>query len=68
MEEHHFGKLVAHAPYTMNVCAAKPDIQEFSWNILKDDMERMEYLPEIIIISIRVHMLVRGRRSHTGNC
>jgi deoxyribonuclease-4 len=45
MEEHHFGKLVAHAPYTMNVCAAKSDIREFSWNILKDDMERMEYLP-----------------------
>ena len=45
MEEHHFGKLVAHAPYTMNVCAAKPDIREFSCNILKDDMERMEYLP-----------------------
>lgn len=45
MEEHHFGKLVAHAPYTMNVCAAKLDIREFSWNILKDDMERMEYLP-----------------------
>lgn len=45
MEEHHFGKLVAHAPYTMNVCAAKMDIREFSWNILKDDMERMEYLP-----------------------
>lgn len=45
MEEHHFGKLVAHAPYTMNVCAAKTDIREFSWNILKDDMERMEYLP-----------------------
>ncbi|MCB5505423.1 deoxyribonuclease IV [Coprococcus eutactus] len=45
MEEHHFGKLVAHAPYTMNVCAAKMDIREFSWNILKDDMERMEYFP-----------------------
>ena len=45
MEEYHFGKLVAHAPYTMNVCAAKPDIREFSCNILKDDMERMEYLP-----------------------
>lgn len=45
MQENHFGKLVAHAPYTMNVCAAKPDIREFSWNILKDDLERMEYLP-----------------------
>ncbi len=29
----------------MNVCAAKMDIREFSWNILKDDMERMEYFP-----------------------
>ena len=45
MQENHFGKLVAHAPYTMNVCAAKPDIREFSWDILKDDLERMEYLP-----------------------
>ncbi len=45
MEEHHFGKLVAHAPYTMNVCAAKEDIKEFSRNMLCDDLERMEYLP-----------------------
>ncbi|MCM1184738.1 MAG: deoxyribonuclease IV [Roseburia sp.] len=45
MEENHFGKLVAHAPYTMNVCAAKADIREFSWNMLKEDLERMEYLP-----------------------
>lgn len=46
MEEHNFGKLVAHAPYTMNVCAAKEDIREFSWNILKEDLQRMEYLPD----------------------
>ncbi len=45
MEEHHFGPLVAHAPYTMNVCAAKPDIRKFSVEMLQDDMERMEYLP-----------------------
>ena len=24
--ENHFGKLVAHAPYTMNACAAKEDV------------------------------------------
>ncbi len=46
MKEHNFGKLVAHAPYTMNVCAAKEDIREFSWNILKEDLQRMEYLPD----------------------
>lgn len=45
MEENNFGKLVAHAPYTMNVCAAKENIRKFSWDMLKDDLERMEYLP-----------------------
>ena len=28
-EENHFGKLVAHAPYTMNCCAAKEKPQGF---------------------------------------
>ncbi|MDE6222042.1 MAG: deoxyribonuclease IV [Lachnospiraceae bacterium] len=45
MEEHHFGKLVAHAPYTMNVCAQKENIRKFSRETLADDMNRMEYLP-----------------------
>lgn len=45
MEEHHFGKLVAHAPYTMNVCAEKGDVRHFSRQMLAEDLERMEYLP-----------------------
>ncbi len=45
MESHKFGPLVAHAPYTMNVCAAKEDIRKFSVDMLRDDLERMEYLP-----------------------
>lgn len=45
MVEHNFGKLVAHAPYTMNVCAAKEDIRKFSVDMLKDDLQRMEYVP-----------------------
>lgn len=45
MKEHQFGKLVAHAPYTMNLCAAKEDIRTFSKDMLKDDLKRMEYLP-----------------------
>ena len=45
MEEHHFGKLVAHAPYTMNVCAEKENIRIFSKEMLKDDLKRMEYVP-----------------------
>ena len=42
---HNFGKLVAHAPYTMNLCAAKEDIRNFSREMLADDMKRMEYTP-----------------------
>jgi len=45
LEEYHFGPLVAHGPYTMNVCASKPDIREFSRSILGEDLKRMEYLP-----------------------
>lgn len=45
MEENHFGRLVAHAPYTMNLCAAKEDIRRFSKEMIADDMKRMEYTP-----------------------
>ena len=45
MEEHRFGKLVAHAPYTMNLCAAKEEIRQFSKGMIADDLARMEYTP-----------------------
>lgn len=45
MEEHHFGKLVAHAPYTMNLCAAKENVRSFSMEMFQDDLKRMDYLP-----------------------
>ena len=44
-EKEGFGKLVAHAPYTMNLCSADASIREFGRNMLADDMERMEYTP-----------------------
>ncbi len=44
--ENNFGKLVAHAPYTMNLCSAKEDVREFSKNIIADDIKRMEYIPK----------------------
>lgn len=40
-----FGKLVAHAPYTMNLCSDKPNIRDFAYNMLADDLKRMEYTP-----------------------
>lgn len=43
--KHHFGKIVAHAPYTMNPCAAKEDIRTFAKEMMLDDLKRMEYTP-----------------------
>lgn len=43
--EHRIGTLVAHAPYTLNPCAAKPELREFAYNIMADDLRRMEYTP-----------------------
>lgn len=44
-KEHEFGKIVAHEPYTMNLCAAKEDVRSFSKEMLLDDLKRMEYTP-----------------------
>lgn len=43
--EHHFGKLVAHAPYTMNLCSAKPGVREFAETVFREDLAKMERLP-----------------------
>lgn len=45
LKEHQFCEIVAHAPYTMNLCSAKEDIRTFSKEMLIDDLKRMEYLP-----------------------
>ncbi|MDD6397561.1 MAG: deoxyribonuclease IV [Anaerovibrio sp.] len=44
-QEQGIGKLVAHAPYTMNPCAEKEYIREFALNAMTDDLKRMEYTP-----------------------
>lgn len=46
MSENNFAKILAHAPYTMNLCSAKADTREFALNTLIDDLQRMEYLPD----------------------
>ncbi len=40
-----FGTLVAHAPYTMNLCSADEGIRQYARNTFADDMQRMEYTP-----------------------
>ena len=44
-KEHNFGKLVAHAPYTLNACSADESIRQFAKNTFKSDLEIMEYTP-----------------------
>lgn len=44
-KENSFGKLVAHAPYTMNACAEKENIRQLAFEMLADDLRRMEYTP-----------------------
>ncbi len=45
LEENQFGKLVAHAPYTLNPCSDKENVRAFAQICMKEDMVRMEYLP-----------------------
>ena len=40
-----FGRLVAHAPYTINPCSKTECTREFARMTLADDLKRMEYLP-----------------------
>ena len=44
-KEHGIDKILAHAPYTLNACAADPGIREFAKNTMADDIRRMEYTP-----------------------
>ena len=39
------GRIVAHAPYTLNPCAKEEKTLEFARNTMKDDLRRMEYVP-----------------------
>ena len=45
MSAHGFGPLVAHAPYTLNLCSAKPDVRAFARRAMAEDLRRMELLP-----------------------
>lgn len=44
-EEKGFGTILAHAPYTLNACSAKDEVREFALLTFKDDIMRMELIP-----------------------
>ena len=39
---------MAHSPYTLNPCAARPDIREFTINTMKDDLARLKDIPGVL--------------------
>ena len=45
MKSEGFPVILAHAPYTLNCCSAKPETREFAINTFADDLQRMEYTP-----------------------
>ena len=45
LAEQHFGKLVAHGSYTMNLCAAKESTRLNGLDMLGQDIQRMEFFP-----------------------
>ncbi|MBE7033532.1 MAG: deoxyribonuclease IV [Ruminococcaceae bacterium] len=44
-EENGFGKILAHAPYTLNPSSADEKVRDLALRIMQDDMLRMEYVP-----------------------
>ena len=45
LQDHNFGKLVAHGAYTMNLCTADQEARAFASDVLEDDLRRMAALP-----------------------
>jgi deoxyribonuclease-4 len=44
-KEHNITVILAHAPYTLNLCSAEPEKRKFARETFADDLARMEYVP-----------------------
>lgn len=45
LAERNFAPVIAHAPYTLNLCSAEEKNRTFAREIMADDLRRMEHLP-----------------------
>lgn len=45
ISQEHFVTLVAHAPYTLNLCSADKGLRDFAIQAMTEDLATMEYLP-----------------------
>ena len=57
-QEYHFGPILAHAPYTMNLASAKPEVYEFACEVIREDVGRMD--------ALGIENIVFHPGSHTG--
>lgn len=46
-EEHNISYIVAHAPYTMNLCSDNPNTRLFALEVFKDDLKRLNYVNKV---------------------
>lgn len=49
MEEHAFAPILAHAPYTLNACAAEESIRAFARRTMREDLERLAHIPNAML-------------------
>ncbi|MCQ2091563.1 MAG: deoxyribonuclease IV [Fibrobacter sp.] len=45
LEANNFAPILAHAPYTLNPCAADEGLRQFALDVMKDDLFRMDHFP-----------------------
>ena len=45
MAEHRFAPIIAHAPYTLNLCGTEEKNRAFARETMADDLRRLEHLP-----------------------
>lgn len=57
-KKHHFGPLLAHAPYTMNLASNQEKVYEFACTVIREDIKRMD--------ALGIENLVFHPGSHTG--
>ena len=43
--KNNFAPIVAHSPYTINLCSSKPMVRKFSKKMLRDDIKKLDLLP-----------------------
>jgi len=43
--ENDLQSLLGHAPYTVNPCAEKENLRKFAQDVIKDDLQRLEHIP-----------------------